>query len=266
MSATLSQPGLSQLRTAMGKLEIALPASGGDLGQDQEYVVVNLPDGWKKIRLHDYDEVFQVPGLYERWVYDILGCQSPAVVASLLKRCLEEAGVKPDTLTVLDLGAGNGYVADEFRKFGVKRAVGVDIHPEAAMAAERDRPGLYADYVVGDLTNLPRDQADVLDSHAFNAMACVAALGFGDIPPEVFAEAYNRVDVGGWIAFTIKTDFTNGKDDSGFAGLIRSMLADKSLELARRETFTHRRSTDGQPLLYDAFIGRKRADIKVPKG
>lgn len=207
-----------------------------------------------------------MPGLYERWVYDILGCQSPTVVASLLKRCLEEAGVMPDSLTVLDLGAGNGYVADELRTIGIRRAVGVDIHPEAATAAERDRPGLYADYVVGDLTDLPRDQGDVLDSHAFNAMACVAALGFGDIPPAVFAEAYNRVDNAGWIAFTIKTDFTEGKDPSGFAGLIRSMLDDGSLDLARRETFTHRRSTDGQPLLYDAFIGRKRADITVPKG
>lgn len=261
MPTTLSPSGTSRLRHAMDRLEIALPASGEGLEQDEEYVVVRSKGGWKQVRLHDYPEVFRVPGLYERWVYDILGCQSPRVVASLLGRALAESGARADGLTVLDLGAGNGCVAEELRRIGVERMVGVDIHPEAAVAAERDRPGLYADYVVGDLTSLDSGSAGVLGRRRFNAMVCVAALGFGDIPPEVFGAAFGRIEDGGWAAFTIKTDFTTGSDGSGFGALIGSMLERGSLELARRETFTHRRSTAGRPILYDAFIGRKRGPI-----
>ena len=92
-------------------LEIALPPSGDALAQDEEWVVVNIDRGWTKIRLHDYHEVFSVPGLYERWVYDILGCRSPAKIAELLGDALAGADVDPASLCVLDLGAGNGCVA-----------------------------------------------------------------------------------------------------------------------------------------------------------
>jgi hypothetical protein len=37
-------------------------------------------------------------------------------------------------------------------------------------------------------------------------MTSVAALGFGDIPPEVFESAFELVEDGGWAAFTIKED------------------------------------------------------------
>lgn len=255
----------SKLQQAASNLEIALPAPGDSLTQDKEWVVVHQPKGWRKIRLHDYPEVFKIPGLYERWVYGVLGCQSPRVIATLLASALEQAGTGPAALRVLDLGAGNGCVAEELRRIGVRHMVGVDIHPEAAVAAERDRPGLYADYVVADMTDVPADVGERLDHHHFNAMTCVAALGFGDIPPRVFAEAFNRVEDGGWIAFTIKTDFTRADDNSGFSTLIRAMLADKSLELVQRELFTHRRSTEGRPLIYDAFIGRKRASVDLPE-
>lgn len=263
MSTTLSGSP-ARLRAAISKLEIAIPAPGKRLSQDEEWVLVKRPGGWRQIRLHDYPALFKIPGLYERWVYDVLGCQSPRRVATLLRRALAAAGVRPDTLTVLDLGAGNGCVAEELREIGVRRAVGVDLHPEAAMAAERDRPGLYADYVVGDLTDLLPEAADQLDSRHFNAMTCVAALGFGDIPPAVFTAAFNHVADDGWIAFTIKSDFTEPSDESGFSALIRSMLEGGMLELVCRETFPHRRSTDGHPLMYDAFIGRKRAPLDDP--
>ena len=38
-------------------------------------------------------------------------------------------------------------------------------------------------------------------------MTTVAALGFGDIPPDAFAAAFNLVEDGGHVAFTIKEDF-----------------------------------------------------------
>lgn len=241
-------------------LEIALPAPGERLDQDEEWVVVKTEGKWKKIRLHDYAEVYAVPGLYERWIYEIFGCKSPAKIRELLAGALRKADADPASLCVLDLGAGNGCVAEELRDIGITRFVGVDIHDEAAEAAERDRPGLYDDYVVGDLTNLDERQRGVLSAHTFNCMTCVAALGFGDIPTEVFAAAFNHVEDGGWIAFTIKTDFLDPGDDSGFSRLIRRMMKDGVLELIARESYVHRTATDGSELLYDAFIGRKRGE------
>jgi predicted TPR repeat methyltransferase len=249
------------LHQRIESLEIALPAPGDRLEQDEEWVVVRTGGRWKKIRLHDYADVYQVQGLYEKWVYEILQCGSPRKIRQLLARATREAGVDPASLVTLDLGAGNGIVAEELSRIGVETFVGVDIHDEARDAAERDRPGLYSDYIACDLLNLDEASTRTLDRYDFTCLTCVAALGFGDIPTEVFAEAYRRIETGGWVAFTIKADFLDPADDSGFSTLIRRMLNEGAIELATRETYTHRISTDGEPLPYEAFIGRKRADI-----
>jgi len=251
----------SDLQRAIRSLEIALPAPGDQLDQDEEWVVVRTGGQWKKIRLHDYADTYSVQGLYEKWVYGVFQCGSPTKIRELLSRSLEREGVDPETLVTLDLGAGNGIVAEELGRIGARRFLGVDIHEEARMAAERDRPGLYDDYVVCDLMRPDEASRRTLDRYDFNCLTCVAALGFGDIPTPVFAEAYNRVSDDGWVAFTIKTDFLDEADASGFSTLIRRMLAEKALELDSRETYTHRISTDGKHLPYEAFIGRKRADI-----
>ena len=261
MTQALTETYAPALRDAIESLEIALPAPGDRLEQDEEWVVVHTKGTWKKVRLHDYADVFQVQGLYEKWVYDIFGCRSPHKVARHLMSALRKASVKPEALTVLDLGAGNGYVADVLSQHGVERFVGADIYPEAATAADRDRPGLYEDFVVGDITPLEPEQQSTLESHDFNCLTCVAALGFGDIPPEVFIEAYNHVADGGWVAFTIKTDFTSEKDKSGFSRLIRRMVRKGLMSVEVREPFTHRKSTDGEDLVYEAFIGRKQGSV-----
>lgn len=249
-----------ELQKAVEELEIALPAPGDRLEQDEEWVVVKIGGGWKRIRLHDYDETYSVQGLYERWVYEIFQCRSPQKIRELLEAALEEAAEDAADLVVLDLGAGNGYVADELRTLGAREFVGLDIVPEAAMAAERDRPGLYDNYVVGDVTNLRPAEEKILGQHRFTCLTCVAALGFGDIPTAVFVNTFNRIADDGWIAFNIKTDFLNEDDQSGFSVLIRRMLKEGVLDLTKREEYTHRVSTDGQPLRYEAFIGRKRRD------
>lgn len=261
-AATVREAFPHSLREAIDRLEIALPAPTESLDQDEEWVIVRHDGEWRRIRLHDYSDVFAVQGLYEKWVYEVLRCSSPAMIGALLRRLMRASGRRAPELTALDLGAGNGCVAEELRAAGVKRIVGVDIHDEARDAAERDRPGLYDDYVVGDLTSLDKSQSGILDRYNFNALTCVAALGFGDIPPAVFAEAFNRIETGGLIAFTIKTDFLDENDRSGFSILIRRLISEKALSLAERERYTHRITADGQALEYEAFIGIKRADIR----
>lgn len=261
-TATIGGCGYTtQLRGAIDDLEIALPSPGDELDQDEEWVVVKHHGEWKKIRLHNYGHVYAIQGLYEKWVYEALQCRSPQQIRRQLAACLKRDHINPATLTVLDLGAGNGYVAEELGTIGIKRFVGLDIVPEAATSAERDRPGLYNDYIIGDITDLAPAASRLLDKYEFNCMTCVAALGFGDIPPEAFAATYNRVEDGGWIAFTIKSDFLDEADQSGFSVLIRTMLANNVLSLDSRKQYTHRISTDGEPLEYTAFIGSKQSGI-----
>ncbi len=250
-----------QLQQAIDALEVALPVAGHGLDQDEEWIVVNTERGWRKIRLHDYDEVYAITGLYEKWVYDIHQCRSPQKVADYLIPAVHAAGVDPAELRVLDLGAGNGYVADVLRTRGCRHFVGVDLYPEARDAADRDRPGLYADYIAGDMTDLSDQQQQTLGQHRLDCLTCVAALGFGDIPPQVFAAAYNYIEDGGWAAFTIKTDFLAGDEPSGFSRLIKRMLGEGVMEVATRQPFVHRVAPDGSELVYEAFIGRKKSDI-----
>ncbi len=229
--------------------------NAAELSQDQEWCEVLLDGEWTRVRFHDYAEIYSVPGLYEHLFYERLRCQSPAVVAELLAGAVREAGEDPSQLDVLDLGAGNGMVGEALREQGFEEITGVDITPEAGEAAERDRPGVYADYHVCDLLDPPPELAGA----SFGAMTSVAALGFGDIPPEVFSAAFDRVQDGGWVAFTIKEDFLDGGDDSGFAGLISGLLDDGAIEERGRRRYRHRLDVAGDPIHYVAVVGVKRA-------
>lgn len=233
--------------------------SGTGVGQDQEWCELEEGGSRRRIRFHDYGDIYAVPGLYEHLFYERLKCQSPTVVSDLLMEQLDAAGVSPSDLVVLDLGAGNGMVAEALKERGVISQVGVDIVPEAGMASERDRPGLYETYHVCDLLSPPGDVVEALEQAEFTAMTSVAALGFGDVPPEVFKTGFDLVQDGGWLAFTIKEDFLHETgDDSGFSELIRTMLADGRLEEKARRRYQHRIGVSGKPLHYVAMVGVKR--------
>lgn len=242
-------------------LRIALPPADLSLTQDEEWCVVRLNGEWREIRLHDYDGLFSVPGLYERLIYDILKCDSPARIRKLFEAELTASGTHTATLRVLDLGAGNGMVGEELADIGVEFIVGADIIEAAAEATQRDRPGIYANYHIVDMTRLGQDDHRELAAYRFNCLTCVAALGFGDIPTEVFANAYNLIEPGGWIAFNIKSGFLDQDDSSGFARLIQSLIADKALEVRTTQRYQHRVGTNRKPIEYTAIVGNKRRNI-----
>lgn len=226
--------------------------------QDTEWCEVTIGDQPPRtIRFHDYHEIYDVPGLYERIFHEHLRCASPEVVAGLLAEQLAEAGEDPAALSALDVGAGNGLVGEQLERLGVSSIVGVDIIEEAAAAAARDRPSVYDDYVVCDLTALDDDQRARLGEPTL--MTTVAALGFDDIPPAAFAEAYAAARDGAWVAFNIKADFLEEDEESGFRGLIRRMLREGALEVLATRRYIHRLSTAGEPLEYVAVVGRKRS-------
>ena len=229
--------------------------------QDHEWCRVTMNGTTRKIRFHDYHEIYSVPGLYEFLFYEHLECCSPQVVCGLLEDALKAAGAPPETLRVLDLGAGNGMVGEELAELGAEMITGVDLLPEAAAAAERDRPGVYDDYLVLDLAELSDARRRELRERSFNALVSVAALGFGDIPPRAFAEAFNLVSDGGWIAFNIKEHFLDDGDPTGFSRLIGSVLESGIVEQRAEKVYCHRLSTSGDALDYVALVGVKRSAI-----
>ena len=218
-------------------------------------------DRKRKIRFHDYDEIYKVPGLYEQLFYDRLKCQSPAKVAEILKSSVAQTNEYFTELRVLDLGAGNGMMGDVLKKYGVSRLVGVDIVNEAYMAAERDRPGVYDAYYVEDFCNLSDDARNEIASWSFDCLTTVAALGFGDMPPKAFVVAFNIIQEQGWVAFNIKETFLTKSDTSGFSKLMRELIFSEFLDLYHLERYRHRLSIEGQPLYYLAIAGRKKSDI-----
>jgi len=256
-----------RLRAQVGtaeKFDIRFPQGAeARYDQDEEWCEVRLDGEWRRLRFHDYHELYTIPGLYEQLFYEELECDSPRTVCELLSEHLEAADHKPEDLRVLDVGAGNGMVGEQLKEMGAGRIVGADIIEEAAEAAERDRPGVYDDYKVIDLTNIPDPEMRELTEIDFNCLTTVAALGFGDVPPDAFAAAYNLVQDGGYVAFNIKEDFIDGQDDSGFNRLIRNSVKEGCLELEAERHYRHRLSVAGEPLNYLAVVAQKRRNLVV---
>lgn len=250
--------------TGKASFEIRLPTSRAELDQDEEFFDVTAGGETRRLRFHDYHEIFEVPGLYENLFYERLKCVSPRVVRELLAAELERDGAAPSSLRVLDVGAGNGMMGEELVDLGVSHIVGVDIIGEAAMAAERDRPGVYDEYYVVDLTDLDDAKRDEIAAHRLNCLLLVAALGFGDIPTAAFVAAHNILEPSAWMAFNIKEDFLDRTDDdTGFARLIRRMLSEGIIERRSERRYQHRLSVAGEPLHYLAIVAVKHADVPL---
>ncbi|THB73100.1 MAG: class I SAM-dependent methyltransferase [Desulfobacteraceae bacterium] len=229
--------------------------------QGKEKIIVTYKGKTKEIVTHDYPEIYKVPGLYENLFYDTLECQSPSFVCGLLETALEKTDTDPGELVALDVGAGNGMVGEELSKIGVDSVLGVDIIEEAAEAAHRDRPGIYDEYFIEDLTQLPETVEKQICRKNPNCLSIVAALGFDDIPAEAFARSYNLIDDKGWVAFNIKDEFLQSRHPSGFSGLIDQMVDNGVMQVMEKEKYQHRLCLDGTPLTYYALVGKKQKSI-----
>ena len=209
-----------------------------------------------KLRFHDYGEIYSRPGLYEQLFYDRLKCNSPWKVASILQETLDSVREHMSELRVLDLGAGNGMMGEQLKDRVIARLVGADIIPEANEAAIRDHPDVYDDYFVEDFTRMSDEVEEKLVEWQFDCLTCVAALGFGDIPPEAFFGAVKMIRTDGWLAFNIKEGFLDESDQTGFSKLIRKLIFSKYLKVHHLELYPHRLSMEGTQLFYYALVGR----------
>ena len=235
---------------------VKLPPLQNALPQYEEWCEVFEQQAWRRIRFHDYASIFERPGLYEHLFYRLLQCDSPRVVVRLLSDVRQTRARLPP-LHVIDLGAGNGIVAEELRKVGAEKIVGIDILPEARQAAQRDRPGVYTDFVVADLCDPSPEVSDRIRATRPNALVCVAALGFGDIPPLAYYHALDFVPEGGLLAFNIKEDFLDEGYNHGFSELIRRMMSGKVVRIEATRRYCHRLSMAGEPIFYTAMVATK---------
>jgi len=241
--------------------DIHFPNAADEVDQDEEWCVITVRGEKRRIRFHDYADVFRIAGLYEELFYDHLKCCSPSYIANLLASVVREYGERLDEFHVLDLGAGNGMMGDELQDLGVKTIIGIDIIPAAKEAANRDRPNVYADYRVTDLTDLSESEEENLRQTDANCLTTVAALGFGDIPPLAFAKALDLIATPGWLAFNLKESFLREQDVSGFSRLIRRLNRDGYIQTLCYRRYQHRISITDEPLFYVAVIARKLQDL-----
>ncbi|MEA2480487.1 MAG: hypothetical protein QOJ07_2409, partial [Thermoleophilaceae bacterium] len=159
-------------------------------------------------------------------------------------------------LRVFDLGAGNGVVGEELAARGVRTLVGSDNIPEARDAAVRDRPGLYADYLVGDIADLPA-APQVVREHGLNALVCAGALGLGHISAASFDRLWAAFPPGSWFAVTIGEALAE-PGGSDFGDYLDGLARDPARgEIVHRERFRHRLTMAGAELYYLAIVARK---------
>ncbi len=226
--------------------------------QGDERFVVRHPDGTEqRIRVKDYALIYPVPGLYEEVVQDRLECASPRLIVERLADAVRAAEQDPGGVRVLDVGAGNGVIGEGLRDAGFRVPVGSDALVEAREAAERDRPGLYAEYVIDDGTpDAFEDLAGAVRRHELNALTCASALGPGHIPIERLSAIWGLLPGGSLIALTASTALVA---DWGGPQVALNAVSDDDAPTAllHHETFRHRLLMDGGSVDYDVIVGRK---------
>ena len=231
-----------------------------DASQDREFFL--LQDEKKtfqeKIRLHDYGRIFEIQGLYEKIYTELLECNSPKTVCSMLMDSVNEySDVEKGSLRILDLGAGNGMAGEELSRYNVNKINGIDIEQYAKEATERDRPGIYNKYFVTDLSAPDTSVSSELNEMKCNCMTSISNLGFHDIPTQTFVTGFNFIELSGYIAFNIKESFFENTDNE-FCQLISYLQQSGTLEILQQKKYIHRKSIDGMPLYYLAVVARKK--------
>lgn len=227
----------------------------------EEWLEYGPPDDRRRIGFHDYAAIYAEPGLYEHVFYETLGMRSTGEVVRMYGDALTRLGLDPAEQRVVDFGAGNGLGGDFLRELGVGSLVGIDLEPMARTAAERDRPGVYDEYLVGDLGAWSEAELDRVRRHEPTALLALSAVGFGHVPSPVMRRALGLLGPGGIYAFAVAPALLPESTDpagveTGYPALLRELL--EQTDPISREEYVHRHRADGSDDLGIAFVGRLR--------
>jgi hypothetical protein len=223
---------------------------------DGEYVaLLSAGSGEEIVHLHDYERLYRVPGLYEHVVEELLACRSPQVAADALADALSELGRQPSEVALLDLGAGTGTVGELASALGISAIIGLDALDAARTACLRDRPGIYRDYLVGELATPGPELVMALKDHAPNALISAGALGGSHASDAALINALALLPTGAPVVFTIDVRWTRTDGPGGFRTVLSRLMASDQLRPLRRSRFQHRLSTTGTPIHYELIVG-----------
>lgn len=242
---------------------VRFPDHADSLALEEEYFYVQLEGSEQKIRLHDYARIYRHPGLYEHVVTERLQCRSPWVVVELLTGELDRAGVGLSSLKVLDFGAGCGIAGEILHNRGIRTIVGLDMVAEAGEAARRDRPGVYAAYLVGDICRLQPEFWTALEPYPLNTLISVSSVASGHIAPDAFATAFNLIVDGGWIAFNVLYNPADGQVDANVYRFKQQVLHSGCMQVRAERIYNHRLLMNGRWVENVAVVGQKRKNLSV---
>jgi len=250
------------LEDAQKHFWVQIPDSREFRSQSDEYFTVRYEGKEQILKLHNYAEIYQIPGLYQYVLVDILGDRSPDTLSSLLIDHVAQSGASVTDLRVLDMGAGIGLSGRSLRHKDVNYIVGLDILLEAREASVRELPGIYLDYYVADLLKLSESTKTALINHHFNSLMCCSALTC-HVPIQAFVEAFNLIADDGWIGFNVnqfKLDPAYNENDEFFK-LFQRITQSGAFQVACVHDYEHRHSMSGNPIYYCAVIGQKRHSV-----
>ena len=227
--------------------------------QGQEAFLLHTDSDTERIVLHDYARVYSVPGLYEEVVQRRLRCASPETVAEALVEAAASEAIPAGGLRAFDLGAGNGVVGEELSRRDVTVIAGADGIPEARDAAHRDRPGLYAHYLVAQTLDVA-EVAGLVRSEDLTALVAAGAVGEGHVPVDALEQLWDAFPAGSFLALTLK----DGGPESGDhdvadldALLARAATGTAPTRTVLRRRFRHRVSMAGDELFYVVLVATK---------
>jgi SAM-dependent methyltransferase len=222
---------------------------------DGEYVGLRDAGGREEIiHLHDYERIYDVPGLYEHIVQRLLRCRSPQIATGALADALDRLRLGPAEIVLLDLGAGTGMVGELAGELGIRTVVGVDALEAARTACLRDRPGVYRDYLIGDLAAPAPRLLAPLRRHQPTALISAGAFGGTHAPPATLLNALALLPPGAPVVFTIDERWLQSDGPGGFQAPITGLVTSGRLRLLRRSRFQHRLSTTGNPIHYELLV------------
>jgi hypothetical protein len=227
-----------------------------------ELIRVRFDDGRvQELRLHDYEELYALPGVYEQIVHERLGCRSPAELASMLADAVDELGWNRRDVCVLDIAAGNGVSGEALAGAGLgeRCRYGTDIVPAARAAALRDRPTVYDRYLTLDLLRLADTERSQIAAIGANVLSCVAPVGEhgSELPPAALVAAAGLLACDAVVAYMHDPAF--GTPDPVTAELwIAGLGRDTRAEQLRRRRYVHRYTVNGEPFEMDGVVWRVR--------
>jgi hypothetical protein len=210
----------------------------------------------EELRLHNYDRLYALPGVYEQIVHGRLGCRSPAELARMLAQAVDSLGWQRAQVRVLDIAAGNGVSGEALAEAGLHPVLGTDIVPSAREAALRDRPALYDEYLTLDLLRLSEAERTGVTGLQANALSCVAPVGEhgSELPPPALVAAAGLLVPDALVVYM--HDPHRGVSDAVTPELWRASGIEAH-ELLRRR-YVHRYTVNGVPFEMDGVVWRLR--------